>query len=115
MHSRGRPFAEDKQTVHRSYTKMNYRPTPFNLASIYFLYETVRLSVITVKLGDRADLGSLFIFYYLGIFLAIIFIDYLIQLAFFTGKWSWKSLYLTQILILVFVAIIIFPTIHLAG
>ena len=92
---------------------MKYRPTPFNLVSLYFLYETVHLTVITIKLGDRADLGSLFLFYYFGIFLAIIFIDFLIQLAFFTGKGSWKSLYLTQIFILVIVAIIIYPTIRL--
>jgi len=64
-----------------------------------------------IKLGDRADLGSLFFLYYFGIFIGIIFIDFLIQLAFFKGKGSWKSLYLTQILILLFVAIIIFPTI----
>ncbi len=92
---------------------MKYRLTPFNLASLYFFYETVHLIVITIKLGDRADLGWLFLFYYFGIFLAIIFIDYLIQLAFFTGKGSWKSLYLTQMLLLVIVAIIVFPTIHL--
>ena len=92
---------------------MKYRPTPFNLVSLYFLFETVRPFVDTIKLGDRADIGSLFFLYYFGIFIGIIFIDFLIQLAFFTGKGSWKSLYLTQIVILVFVAIILFPTIRL--
>lgn len=91
---------------------MKYRPTPFNLASLYFLFETVRLVVTTIKLGDRADLGSLFFLYYLGTFLAIVFIDFLVQLAFFTGKGSWKILYLTQILVLGIVAIIIVPTIQ---
>ena len=66
-----------------------------------------------IKLGDRADLGSLFFLNYFGIFIGVIFIDFLIQLAFFTGKGSWKALYLTQIVILVFVAIILFPTIRL--
>lgn len=91
---------------------MKYRPTPFLLVSLYFLFETIRLIVITAGLGDKADLGGLFFLYYFGIFLAIIFIDFLIQLAFFKGKGSWKMLYLTQTITLVIVAIIIFPTIQ---
>ncbi len=80
---------------------MKYRLTPFHIGSLYFLFETIISVIDLIKLGSKSDLGSLFVFYYLGIFLAIIVIDFLMQVMFFQLKGSLKLLYLTQIILLI--------------
>ena len=94
---------------------MKYRLTPFHLVSLWFLYEVVIGFILNARLGDKAELGALLPFIYLGLFLGTILCDFVIQFIISKGiKGSWKMLYLTQILIIVMVAIFMFPTIHRA-
>ena len=94
---------------------MKYRPTPFHIASLWFLYETVIGFRLNARLGDKAELGALLPFIYLGLFLGTLLCDLVIQFIISTWtKGNWKMIYLTQILIIAIVAYFLFPTIHRA-
>ena len=68
---------------------------------------------INLRLGDTAELGGLFPFLDFGIFLVVILIDFVFQFIYSVGiKGDWKMLCLTQILIIVLIAIFLFPTVH---
>lgn len=96
-------------------TKMKYRPTPFHFLSLWFLYEMIIGVRLNAKLGDKAELGAILPFIYLGLFLGTLLCDFVIQFIISVGiKRDWKILYLTQILVIVIVAIFIFPTVHRA-
>lgn len=94
---------------------MKYRITPFHFLSLWFLFEAVIEFRINAKLGDKADLGFLFPFMYLGLFLGTLLIDFLIQFIISSGlKGGWKMLYMIQILIIVLVGVFMMDTIHYA-
>ncbi len=59
---------------------MKYRLTPFHLASLIFLFEGIRYSIIIAKDLHGAELGGLLPFIYFGFFLETLVIDLLIQL-----------------------------------
>lgn len=95
---------------------MRYRPTPFHFVSLWFLYQMVIDIKINVRLGDQAELGGLFPFLDVGIFLVVLFIDFVFQFIYSVGiKGDWKMLYLTQILIIFLIAIFLLPTVHHAS
>jgi len=92
---------------------MKYRPSPFHLVSIWFLYDVVNGFRLNAKLGDKAELGALLPFIYLGFFLATLLLDLVIQFIISAKiKGDWKMIYLTQIIIIVIIAIIKFPTVY---
>lgn len=95
---------------------MKYRLTPIHFVSLWFLYQMVIDIKINAKLGDRAELGFMLPFIDFALFLGTVLIDLVIQFIISAGfKGDWKMLYLTQILIIILVAIFLFPTVHHAG
>jgi hypothetical protein len=95
--------------------KTKYRLTPFHFVSLWFLYETIVEFGINAKLGDTAELGALFPFIYLGLFLGTLLLDFVIQLIISAGfKGDWKVLYLIQILIIVLIGVLMMQTVHYA-
>lgn len=96
-------------------TKMKYRLTPFHFVSLWFLYQTVVEFRINAKLGDSAELGALFPFFYLGLFFGTLLLDWVIQWIISAGiKGDWKMLYLIQVLIIVLIGVLMMQTIHYA-
>jgi hypothetical protein len=92
---------------------MRYRLTPFHLASLYFLYETVYCSIIWARDGDKVELGALFPFIYFGLLIMTLLVDLLVQFT-ITGfsKASWKVLYLVETLLIVLILIYVNKTVH---
>jgi len=96
-------------------TKMKYIVTPFHFVSLWFLYEMVIEFRINAKLGDKAELGFLFPFIYLALFLGTLLLDFVIQYIISMGiKADWKMLYLTQILIILLIGVFMMDTVHYA-
>lgn len=95
--------------------KIKYRLTPFHFVSLWFLYEMVVEFVINAKLGDKAELGALFPFIYLGLFLGTLLLDFVIQFIVSAGlKGDWKMLYVMQILIIILIGVLMMKTVHYA-
>jgi hypothetical protein len=96
-------------------TKIKYRLTPFHLVSLWFLYQVVFGFILNAGLGNKAELGALMPFIYLGFFLGTLLCDFVIQFIISRAiKGTWKMLYLIQILIIFMIAIFMFSTIHRA-
>ena len=96
--------------------KMKYRLTPFHFVSCWFLYEMVIGFRLNAKLGDKAELGALYPFFDLGLFLGILLLDFVIQLIISAGiKGDWKMLYLIQFLTIVLFGVFMLQTVHFAG
>ena|SRR5689334_8777296 len=93
--------------------KMKYRLTPFHFVSLWFLYETIVEFRINAKLGDSAELGALVPFFYLGLFLGTLLLDWVIQRIISTViKGDWKLLYVTQVSIIVLIGMLMMQTVH---
>ena len=85
--------------------KMKYRLTPFHVVALWFLYEVVIEFMINIRLGDKAELGALFPYIYLGLFFGTLLLDLIVQFINTSLlKWDWKMLCLIQILIIVIIA-----------
>jgi hypothetical protein len=92
--------------------KIKYRLTPFHFISLWFLYKVIVGFTVLAKVGDRAELGALLPFMYLGLFLGTLLLDVVMQ---FIIKGDWKMLYLIQILIIVLIGVRMLKTVHYVG
>lgn len=91
---------------------MKYKPSPFHLAAIYFLYETIRYSLMWAKMGDRIELGALAPFIYFGLFTCTLLVDLGIQYGIsIVSKSDWRKVLIVELLILTVIFFFMFPSI----